>query len=636
MSESLPLEQAVWPYTPRNIDTVHHDVAVIRAGWESDAPSPLSEQDKATVDSFAAELVVIPGSDDSERALSLDRLSKTKVTEHQDDFYMGYFAERSAKGKLLALAGTAEPSKVTEWLYDVEGLQDLPDDEREKSEKARSVLAAKSSRWLSTQLTHAVIRDEDEIPFDVVRINTRPELVIEKLQGIRQFRKYYRELYAGLKNADETPLTTAQRELLTVHVSKVNTMAALTYPAAIALMEQFQHMPQTPQVALWREQLTEAAPFIGRAFTREHEDRLAHAQPGVVNADQQVYLDSWKDNVLSRLDYIRNGASIDDEGRIARVGSTVLRKMEDLATVDVVAPEPQLSPEIIAHMKRTKWSAAEMQSFNEAVLAEMDLLSDHASTADEIKMRKGRAPDGKVQVVLRNKSDSLEYDSAKGVLFVPHRMKRGLIDATPTGALAVTPHEIGHAVQDMVGRKVYGNLPLASIGGARNIMVKEMGGIDQERKFFGYVGKTRPTRATYPKGMLAKDDVVRSGGSAAGAVLSAAKAIVAEAHPDGKMTFKQARSKAALVQRFIRHGGHNSQPLDYIEQGILGDAITDLSTERRKVIALATGALSLRDTARLVKAGVITLPDTVDYDPAQSTLKVYLEQFYPDGTDGVH
>ena len=80
--------------------------------------------------------------------------------------------------------------------------------------------------------------------------------------------------------------------------------------------------------------------------------------------------------------------------------------------------------------------------------------------------------------------------------------------------------------------------------------------------------------------------------------------------------------------RLYRHGGFNSQTLDYAEQGLIVNALRNMKPEEAASFVIASGSFDIKDAVKLHKFGLLPKAET-QYNPASDVMRIYREKISP-------
>ena len=148
-------------------------------------------------------------------------------------------------------------------------------------------------------------------------------------------------------------------------------------------------------------------------------------------------------------------------------------------------------------------------------------------------------------------------------------------------------------------------------------------GIYEESRLQELLGRRRPTNTAYLRGLQTKSN--------GGNQVQVARTIFDSLTTGQNLTDTELQAKrkqaADRMLRLYRNGGHDSQPLDYLEQDLLVQSMQTLPAEQVRAIASSGGSFSLVDVAALHRIGVVELPKTTVRKPAEEVLSKYLELY---------
>jgi hypothetical protein len=473
-----------------------------------------------------------------------------------------------------------------------------------------STLAAQSATWYRGQLEHRLLQadtnDAEQPDVAVRHAQLDPALLLQKTAGLQAYRRYYQEVWRNLKQAEDSPLTAAKKTLAAVHLARVNSLLAWQYPSLVQLAEQLDASPQTDEVEQWRAQLESIAPVV--AAVRRHGDDSDH-----------------KRTFMQRMDGIRNGVGVDDEGYISPVSANLeaFAQQIEAQAESLEMPEAQVLPEVTERLKNVRWKAEQLQEFLRFVLKEWELLSgdDNFDWHTAQKRNPATSGDNLWQVIITPEVSSLDANGKRKVIWVPEKFDRTLLQQVPSGALPVATHELAHVLQTEYDDALAAQLPLAGIKGRRSVTMKEMGAVYEEAKLQAAFGNLRPANTTYLRAMQAK--------LAGGNDTEVARAFIKArrlTHPEDSPA--NTAKAGTTATRLNRHGGFDSQPLDYLAQAfMLGRLKQALTNDKLEALALAGTSFSLHDAAALKRVGLLELPQTVVRHPAEDVFRYFFDYF---------
>lgn len=543
--------------------------------------------------------------------LSLREVHHQKGTTEQLTFYVDYFMNTADEAGRLALLDAGYKGVWEK--EDIKHFFVRSDIFRGKSYKERAELAAKSLDYTKDSLADHLVMDQEGATdfifreWDAVTCHYDPAALIGKFKNLLSYRDFYKKVGGQLKDQDGQ-LADAKRTLVGMHRGKVNEMLAGLYPDLLKLKDQLPYMEPTAAAEL-QAQIDEISPAVRRLFDAE-EERVA-------------------DNFLRNLDYLRNGVGLqrDDNGELKAgpITPELLSLVERQAT-SVRSGEAVFSDEELEAMDATKWTAENVEALLEAVLSSWGQLSDVKSSWDEVENREGPTPDERFQVVVSPKAKQLSVNSSTLAMNVPSSFKRTLTQGSPAGALIVSAHELRHVVQGIVDRELAKAIPLAGIKGRHVSTVREAGGLHEELEFQSkFLGRPRPIASNYLRALQVK----LAGGNRAEATRAFYESYLEQEQVD-KGDIGKIRVAAELAVdrtlRLYRNGGHNSQPLDYAEQGLIVEVLSELPAEQADAFMNACGSFDIKDAVKLHSFGLLPKINA-PYKPAESVMSIYREKF---------
>lgn len=598
--------ERLWPYSERGgSDSAQHLESL-----HQPPEYPLSEVEREAALVFGRGLVL--GQVESlevRTGMSLEAVNKMTFMGSERTLYPDYFQTEAGKQDAAELG--VEPSSPREL---AEALLDVPPLINRVGEKGIAAIANRNKRWYQEQL---MSRLADEPTQDVqyqepesVIVQLHPERFLERLENLQAYRDFYRAVQQQLSHQYDAPhLHQAKRTLLHIHQAKVNTMTAQMYTHAVNLFRQLDRPAADEQEREYQRRLVACVPFLKEVQLAEAEERAERLQ-------------DLSERLAPRMDRIRFGVDLDEEGHFSPVSHELRVLVAELEDHTPEAPRATLPADVLAEMKTTRWQAPVFKDFIETLLARLDLLSAETVDAATARQRQGRAADDKWQVVITPDFDALTVHSPEGVVYVPESFDRKLLQFGPSGALPVAGHELTHVLQFEHNRRLSAQLPIIDIKGRRSATLTEMGGILYERELFEHAGLVRPSNPHYLRALEAK----LNGGNAVQ---------VARAYLDSSVGHQQLsesdlkKRRLTAVRSSRRHyrGGYETQALDYLEQELIMRSLSAYDESFRSTVAQAAAGLSLADIAALHAVDLWHLPPTPEVNPAEEVLKVYLESF---------
>lgn len=542
---------------------------------------------------------------------NLEAIHTTETKTHRQSYYLDYFLTEKGKADLalLGLPQDASEEVIVQTLTDVSYISGRLET------KTRKQISHRSVSWHKHTLAEHLLDDPtEEAGFEAYRkveVNYNPDKLLGKIDELRRYRRFYGRLKRQLRGGDQTDGSVdAKQALLAVYTGRVNHLLTEMYPVALSLAQQLQRSTPSDQIDLWINRLSSVAPFIAEVYD-------------AVDATER------EQTLARRFDFIRNGVA--DSGGLTPLSDeirTFLGKEQSTQTLEGLIP-----PDVLAEMDATTWDAEQLKGFLEAVLEDWGKLSAEQVSWDVVDKREGFAPDGLYQVIISPKKNNLEVLSAKRVMVVPDKFKRTLTSAYPAGALPVSAHELAHVLQSFADRELGKAIPLAKIKGRRFATLREAGGLYQEQVMQAvYFGRTRPTNPHYARALEAK----LSGANNMQVVRAFYDSYVDTLDSPDEEALQVARQLAVdRAMRLYREAGYNTQPLDYIEQGLIANELLDLPHDQINSLIIGGSSFNLHDSALLHRVGLLEIPTTLEHDPVHDVMKVFFEQSFAPSTEQV-
>lgn len=596
-------------YSPRNGVGVEAEIRELFTAPEH----RLSPEDTEEIIEYGYEL--LEGQTDTaqcEAKEDLETIHRTPATTAEQTFYLRYFLTPQGQVDLQSL-GIRE---IGSFKGGKDQLSNIEHVMAAASKKTRKEAAARSLKWYKAELADRLLQhprtDQFYTDEEVVTVNYEPEKLLTKLEGLQAYRRFYNGQVRGLRAQPDSPLRAAKLDLLAIYKGRLNNIVADLYPNAFNLARQLYDQGGSDEL---KDRLKTTVPVVGHLF--EHKP--------VWERDKLV------DEFAQRLDLVRSGAdwAQTSEGFISTpVSSEVRGLVEDLKTKsEQITTEPLLPQDAIEELKHVTWNAEQVKELNEAVLHKWGMHSAYAATWSEVQERKGPAPDGLFQVVITPEKDSLSIDSARFVMYIPASFNRGLMDTTPAGVLPLSAHELEHCVQAMFDRKAGENIPIARIKGRRYVTMREAGGVYNETRLLKrYFGINSETNVHYLRALDAK----LQGGNKMQVIRAFYESLRSSSQEQPWSQEQEAKMRSMAVDRTLRlyrNSGHNSQPLDYVEQALIVNALQSLSETQISAFLTAAGSLNTSDTVVLHRLGLVKIEHAVDINVVDDVMQVFLDQF---------
>ena len=403
----------------------------------------------------------------------------------------------------------------------------------------------------------------DPLLMDCMSIVINPTETILSARSIAQARLFIRDLHRSYKEGGDR-LEGAKRAIADVYLGKINELVASDITTLESLINQSR---------LIRDIETE------------------QAATDVIPESINIAFNGDKIRTLRRLDFLRNGMGIDDDGHPTAIESLIV-KVENNEIAESVDRKPLFTLEQREKLKAYMMSPTEMVQIFSNILQNVGLLSSEDSSTWSPK-RNNRASDELFQVIVNPSANVFSIDGSSGVYKVASE-SRSLFDAIVVGGF----HELEHVIQTQNDRKFEKNL---FIRGKRVSMLRESGANDKQREGEQMLfGESKPIALAYARALQTLED----GGDLFAATRSFFDEKCRTAPDTDRSLF--AKEAADRVLRLIRYGGLNSQPMAYAEEIILDYELRDSSPEV-KARAFAVTSLDLVDQVRLHKYGLLLM-----------------------------
>ncbi|HEU5121880.1 MAG TPA: hypothetical protein VFT59_03460 [Candidatus Saccharimonadales bacterium] len=569
----------------------------------------LSDTERERLEQFAQGLMIgATEGVECDASGSLEDVFSRSITGSQETFYPGYFY--SAEGAKDAHALGESDSRKS--LVNIELMNHT------LGEKQRKEIAARSRDWYKQQIAEALLEapsHDRDFPEEVeLTVSYNPDKLLNKFDDLQRYREFYRDVKHKLKENERYSgrMGEAKDSIVDRYLRRVNGLVADLYPSIFALAEQLQLGEETDQVAEWKERLAECAPVVAHLYD-SREDSLNDTK------DHETF-----DRFARRLDHFRNGAELQSSGFTA-VSQEIAGYAEKASQSSErsLQLQPILPDSLIDTLDKTECNAKQLARLTSDVLREWGLLSQETATWEEVDNRTGTAADDLYQVIITPKQKSLAVDTMKKIVLVPASFKRTFTQASPAGALLVCAHELAHVQQGVFDEALAKRMPLAKIKGRQAAILREAGGKYQERQILErYLGRSYSPNAHYLRAFQEK--------LAGGNIVQVARAFYESYSAQNNIARDSKKDQAARelaadrVLRLYRFGGHNSQPLNYIEQELIVERLSSMSEEERGAFLLAAGSFNIHDAAMLRKIGMLELPKRAVVDPAEDVMNVFL------------
>lgn len=599
------------PYSERNGVGAAADIESLF----SDPENPLPEDELTVAYSFGTGL--FRGQLDNikcESTMDLEQLRQRKAIESIQTFYLGYFATEDGKKDLAKLnLRKFNIDVIAAALNNIDLVKKLVD------ETARKEIATRSLKWYKAKLEGQLANNPDDdlnfIDEPQVDVNYEPDKLLEKVGSLQAYRKFFREVRRQLKDDQPSDLWSAKNLLLDIHISRVTNQLADLYPSVLSLAQQLANSKSNKKTVIWRKQLDASMPFIKRAVLRKRNKRFAD-------------LDAYQDVLAIRLDFLKHGAAWQDDRELSPISNELEQLVAELAedSPETDAPVPRIEVKTLEKLDETRWDASQTKEFIETILKDWDLLSEHTSTWDKVEARDGFAEDNKWQVTISPDRSSFLVSGAKRVVWVPEDFDRTLTQMAQAGVLPVVAHELEHVFQEEYNYKIATTMPIAKTVSKRIFTQQEAGAVLEEGKMQAIFGRIRPVNTHYFMALKAK----LNGDNKLSVMRAYYNSRTQGSQLDEKEAKKNRKTAVNTSLRLYRHGGFNSQPLDYAEQELLSSELRKLPGVQAETVLTTATCFSLQDLARLHKFGLLNIPQAVPISPAEGVWKIFTEKYLPD------
>lgn len=379
-----------------------------------------------------------------------------------------------------------------------------------------------------------------------------PEKVISVTERLKAARSELKNLLSGDQLKEDNQLAQAKTAFAEIYLAKINSKLASVIPKLDILAQQSEII-----------QDNETAAHSYNALSKPIREEIFKE-------------DGTSDRLFERLDYLRNGIALNEDG--ASAISQRIQSQEALGSNQAL-----FSPEEVARLKAEKVSPEDTQIYFTEILKRAGIHKDQIGEKGfDVEINPGKT--------------IFSVDSSKNHLKVGNK-ERPLDEVLVVGVA----HEFEHISQAMADKRVGEVVKIAGQKGKRVGGLKEAGALRSENEArFKLFGETKPRVNTY--GAALKK--LEQGEPLENAI---------QAFYDEKLKYspnldktKVAQEAANRVVRLLRFPGQNSQPLAYAEAMILEDELKSCGREA-KSRATAITSLDLVDQMRLHQFGL--LPD---------------------------
>jgi len=382
--------------------------------------------EKPRIELSAAEKEVLL---DFEKSLRMDFEKVYRITLNSTTLYLDYFATKEGRKVLWEKTGLELNSEDPMWIKDF--LLTNSDHLARLSSSTRTALAGETLSHKDQFLLNEILKTADSegnvsiqnIPVpQKIQILINPDKGKEKVEGLRKFKLSLKEKYEIIQhNEDESDdLKQAEKEILDIYRRRTNILIMDLFPYAL-LVEQKQKTVGEHKLSEDERKFLNF--FEGLSSPEKNRSRLDKL---IYGASIEYDKDGWKTQIPEALLPITE--------RIAKIGEEAEMNKEDLIRARGLDPEKILGEKIDVETRA---------DLGEEVLGSYSLLSGEPRTTFDSE-RKGKAGDGKWQVVNLPNRKTFGLNEQKGVVLGPQKKSYTVADT-----FEVLGHEIeGHVLQN--------------------------------------------------------------------------------------------------------------------------------------------------------------------------------------------
>lgn len=519
-SHSPSQERIFWPRTSEVVVQLAETLV-------AEPERPLTEEQKSQVIQFEKEL--FHGKyGDIESGAPLAEIES--AVDNTTQFVPEYLATNKGRSEIYEVLGVSL-SETTDLDVIANEVRSIPVDvlkDSKNKEKLQS-LQGNSLNYIESRYAAMAEKDEPARDIDTVTLIKDPQMFLDRLSALQQNRNFLRQVRADLREDDD--LTAAKLMVTDIYRDKVNSLVAASYPTLMDVRSQY-----------------------AANSTIFDDSEVASIQNLFKVASAVESSSDIRTQFVRLLDYVRNGAALDNEGNLTPVDSRIFEHVKELNEQPAnESSQPHFTEQEIEQLKEYIFDSSEMQAFLNAYLVRTGLSREGWTTEqrDDIK--------------------SFAVNAIHKIIKIPASYKSVVAKDFPvTGVIGLVEHEVGgkqagHVMQSVSASKNPELLELArssKFRGKRFLAMREAGGTSAEADAMKrYFGQTRRFGTSYASAMQA----LLKGGTHADAVKA-----FAEAQIDGREVSPEESKKAyALaanrVMRLLREGGRNSQPIQYVE-----------------------------------------------------------------------
>ncbi len=546
---------------------------------------PLGEAGKRDVLAFEKEL--FSGHfEDITCTPGLDKVPSVIDTSYT--FAPSYLLTPQGKKALADFApDSTEPASESDGVH---ALRSLPFAYLADKKKELEAFSGDSMRYAKSQYQEAAQDDTEIEDILTVSIKREPEKFIGKLTALIANRSFIHEVRKRLAESDAdgtSPVTQAKLVVTQIYRDRINSDLAGMYPSLQELLQQeaAQSEPDRQELASQLE--------LARAMVNV-------ARAALAGSDIQA-------TFIRRLDYVRNGAAYND-GRMTPIDARIFDDVEALNRTGRETVESVFKEDEIERLENFSLDADGLKRLIEKYMEEIGITEWEPE--------------------IRADTNSIKISGINKKIKIPRDYSQKLAQTSPSsGAVAIVEHEIGgdqpgHVMQYVNAAQ---NDQALRIGthpkykGKRATALREAGGVTAEADaMHRYFGQERKAQSAYAKAM----EVLVENGTVSRAVA----AFAIDYLKDSPETDTDDRAKiyklaADRVLRLKRFGGHNSQPLNYVEAATVRRTLESTDLDTQKTI-LAEGIFDPVDMLRLHRYGLLTTDTSHLFSPRENPTAV--------------
>lgn len=402
-----------------------------------------------------------------------------------------------------------------------------------------------------------------EREFHSLNFALKPQETIDNFVLLVEYKKYLREVRKELEidmQADTATHEAAGKYMITdIYRDKVNAMLAELYPSLLVIQEQ----ANAKDDEAIQEQISDIP-------------SLARMVEATVDEGNKV-------KFMRLLDYVRNGATYDSEGKLTPLDESLFDMLNEVNERPQQLSQPVFSEEEINQLRQREMDASEMQDLMETYLQQIGL----SAYGWQVEIREDRR--------------AFSVSGVEKKVKIPASFKRGVIKGgSGSGVAALVEHEIGgkypgHVMQSVNAEENQAGLRLGrepSFRGKKYVANREAGGVLAEMGALeALFGEKRLMKGGYAAAMK----VLIEDGSRVDAIRAFAESVASDPSNTTDASYKLAANR---VSRLFRYGGRNSQPLDYVEAAGFVQVAKDLDKTTLNTM-LAEAVFAPKDMMRL-------------------------------------